>query len=102
MTKLVILLTLLALLFVVATADARYLAMGDVNCDMRLNVVDALFILQYDAGIRPGSDVCAVGAVYLPACDVNSDGACDVADAEMVLMCDVGLANELCPVDAWQ
>lgn len=102
MTKLVILLTLLALLFVVATADARYLAMGDVNCDMRRDVVDAMFILQYADGIRPGSDVCALGTVYLPACDVNSDGACDAADAEMVLMCDVGLANELCPVDEWQ
>jgi len=71
---------------------------GDVNCDGIVSVVDALFILQYEVGLRDGSDQCPApsGYLYLPACDVNCDGACNVVDALFVLQYEVGLRPELC------
>jgi hypothetical protein len=71
---------------------------GDVNCDGVVNVVDALFILQYEVGLRDGSDQCPApsGHLYLPACDVNCDAACNVIDALFVLQYEVGLRPELC------
>ena len=55
---------------------------GDVNCDGLRNVVDGLFVLQYDVGLRGGGNTCppAAGALFAPACDVNSDASCNVLD----------------------
>ena len=66
--------------------EAIMLATGDL-------AVDALFILQYEVGLRAGSDQCPApsGYLYLPACDVNCDGACNVVDALFVLQHEVGL-----------
>jgi hypothetical protein len=75
------------------------IAKGDVNCDGLVNVVDALFVFQYDVGLRGPSSTCppAVGTLYLPACDVNGDGVCNVVDGLFIEQCDVGIHNVLCP-----
>ena len=75
---------------------------GDVNCDEISNVVDALFILQYEVGLRAGTDQCPLPPepppwLYLPACDVSDDGLCNVVDALFILQCEVGIPNPFCP-----
>ena len=72
---------------------------GDVSCDDLLNSVDALFVLQYDVGLRSGSSLCPppAGTLSQPLCDVNGDGACNSIDALFILQCDVGISNVLCP-----
>ena len=83
---------------------------GDVSCDGPVNVVDALFILQYEVGLRVGTDQYplpiepppppATGWIYLPACDVNDDAFCNVVDALFILQCEVGIPNTFCPLAA--
>ena len=75
--------------------------LGDVNCDDERNVIDALFVLQHDVGLRAASEECPPpsGALFLPACDVNDDSSCNVIDALFILQCDVGITNVLCPPD---
>jgi len=77
---------------------------GDVSGDGSVNVVDALFILQYDVGLKDGTDVFPPpkGYIFLPACDVNQDGKCNVVDAMFLLQCDVGIHNAFCPATAAQ
>jgi len=73
---------------------------GEVTCDGAINVVDSLFILQFDVGLRMGSDDCPPpsDALYLPACDVTTaDVDCNVVDALFILQCDVGVLNAFCP-----
>lgn len=72
---------------------------GDVNCGYDLDVIDALFVLQYDVELRVGALTCPPGdgALFEPACDVNDNGTCDVIDALFILQCDVGISNVLCP-----
>ena len=74
-------------------------AAGDVNCDGVVNVVDAMIVLQYDAGLRSPSSACTVNAdeIYLPSCDVMVNGICDSVDALLILQCDAGISNILCP-----
>ncbi len=73
---------------------------GDVNCDGGWNVIDALFILQYDVGLRDASSDCPPppGTLFLPLCDVNNDTLCNVIDALFLLQCDVGIPNVKCPL----
>lgn len=73
--------------------------LGDVSCDLNSDVVDALFVLQYDVGLRDATSACplATDQMYEPACDVSGDGACGVVDALFMLQCDVGLTNPYCP-----
>jgi len=75
---------------------------GDVNCDLDVNSVDALFILQFSVGDRAPSDQCPPppDTIYLDNCDVNSDSACDSVDALFIMQCEVGIPNALCPVAA--
>ncbi len=75
---------------------------GDVNCDGLQNVVDGLFILQYDVGLRDASEECPPPSdtLFLPLCDVNGDTFCNVIDALFVLQCDVGIPNVKCPLVA--
>ena len=73
--------------------------LGDVSCDNQVTVVDALFILQYDVGIRGVDNSCplADNTLLLANCDVNADNTCNSVDALFVLQCDVGISNVLCP-----
>lgn len=71
---------------------------GDVNCDGRLDAVDALFILQHTRGSRPLSDLDPLpqGTLYGPACDVDNDGSCGLGDHQLLLECSTQIANAFC------
>ncbi len=63
-------------------------AVGDVDCDGRMNSIDAVLVLQRDADLiasLPCQD----------AADVNADGAIDSLDATLILQYDVGLIDSL-------
>jgi type VI secretion system secreted protein Hcp len=69
---------------------------GDVNCDGVVNVVDALFILQYEVGLRVDGGGCPLPPPpheLLDAAggDVNKDGLTNVVDALFILQCEVGV-----------
>jgi hypothetical protein len=75
---------------------------GDVNCDGLVNVVDALFILQGEVGLRVDSGGCPLpppppATLYVAAGDVNKDRATNVVDALFILQCEVGIPNSFCP-----
>ena len=76
--------------------------LGDVNCDAATNVIDGLFVLQYDVGLRAAGNQCPppTGSLYTPACDVNHDSNCNVIDGLFILQCDVGIHNAFCPASA--
>ena len=81
------------------------LLLGDVNCDDVVNVIDALFILQYEVGLRAANSGCPLppsppDTLNVDACDVNDDTLCNVVDALFVLQCEVGIPNALCPAAA--
>ncbi len=81
--------------------------LGDVACSDLVNVVDALFILQYEVGLRVDSGGCpfppepppppASGWINVASCDVSGDGICNVVDALFILQCEVGIPNAFCP-----
>ncbi|HEY53172.1 MAG TPA: hypothetical protein G4N94_06910, partial [Caldilineae bacterium] len=70
-----------------------------VNIALAVDSIDGLFILQYDVGLRAGSDQCPppTDTLYLANCDVSGDGVCDSVDALFILQCDVGISNTFCP-----
>jgi hypothetical protein len=65
------------------------LATGDVNCDRRVNSIDAALILQYDAGLTD-SFAC-------PAADISGDGAVNASDAALILKLEAGLIDRAIP-----
>ncbi len=69
---------------------------GDADCSGTVDSVDGMFVLQYVAGLRAGSDVCTEGAVYLAAADVDCDGDVDSVDGMFILQYVAGLRGELC------
>ncbi len=74
---------------------------GDVTCDGLVNVVDALFVLQYEVGLRIDSGGCPLpppDTLNVAVCDVNDDAFCNVVDALFILQCEVGIPNTFCPV----
>jgi hypothetical protein len=58
--------------------------LGDMNCDGRVNSVDAALVLQATAGLIDFFPVCASG-------DVNHDGVVNSIDAALILQFDAGL-----------
>lgn len=74
-------------------------AIGDVSCDNLINVLDGLYILQYDVGTRSVANSCPLpsGTLLLDNCDVNNDNTCNSVDALFVLQCDVDISNTFCP-----
>ena len=63
---------------------------GDVGCDGTVNSLDALAILQFDAGLI-ASLTCGQNA------DVNGDGSVNSLDAILILQFDAGLISSLPP-----
>jgi len=63
--------------------------MGDVNCDGKVNNLDATVILKYDAGIID------LTLDEKDIADVNGDGKVNNLDATVVLKYDAGIINEL-------
>jgi len=86
-----------------ATFDSQI--SGDVDCDGDVNAVDGLFILQFEVGLRDGTESCNdveqanTPMLYLPNCDVRGDSRCTSVDALLILQCDVGMENQFCSVD---
>ena len=61
---------------------------GDVNCDRTVNTIDAVLILQFDAGL----------IASLPCqdfADVNADGHINAIDAALILRFEAGLIGSL-------
>jgi len=80
--------------------SALRLIMGDVSCDSRLSVRDALFIAQYVVGNRTGATSCPIDdatEILITTADVNNTGTISVSDALMVAQCTALLPNDLCP-----
>ena len=61
-------------------------ACGDVTGDDVVDVGDALFVAQFDIGMRSCNQL-----PHPEACDVNGDGACDVGDVLRIAQCDTGV-----------
>lgn len=81
----------------VATATATR---GDVNCDGVANATDALFLLQYEVGMRIAYTQCPLARpdkhVNLRLADVNDDNAHNASDALLILQCTVGIETVFC------
>ncbi|MEZ4731933.1 MAG: S-layer homology domain-containing protein [Caldilineaceae bacterium] len=73
--------------------------MGDVNCDQRLGIADAVFIAQTTVQLRETERECTANQsiVYDLVCDGSGDERCGIADAVFVAQCLVGAKNPLCP-----
>ena len=63
---------------------------GDTSCDGVVNSIDALLLLQFDAGLL-GSLPCGQNA------DANEDGVVNAIDATLILQFDAGLIDTLPP-----
>jgi alpha-tubulin suppressor-like RCC1 family protein len=75
---------------------------GDVNCDVAINAIDAAFVLQLAASLIPiditGED--GTLQLFLPCVqnvDVNGDRAVNAIDATLVLQYGAGLIHSLPP-----
>lgn len=73
------------------SAKIDALLLGDANCDTRVDAVDAMFILQFQAGLLP-SVPCALAA------DVNLDQRVNPLDATLILQYGAGLIFRLPPL----
>ena len=73
---------------------------GDATCTDGVDVVDALVIAQFTAGVRSDSGGCPLAdpttELFADVGDVNEDGATDIIDALIVAQCSVGIANPNC------
>ncbi|MCP4169043.1 MAG: M28 family peptidase [Chloroflexi bacterium] len=87
----------------VAPIDGAVIApeseLGDVNCDYAVDIIDALFIMQLDAGMRNTAQNCPTPENTLNEanCDVSQDNQCDTVDALYIMQCYSGIANAFCP-----
>lgn len=76
---------------------------GDANCDLQLDVADALITAQFSVGTRTDSGPCFFDqggpdfSIDVAAADINDDGEGTIADALIISRCSVGLALEWCP-----
>lgn len=69
---------------------------GDVNCDTFVDVIDALFIAQFDAFVRVDEGSCPGVGFDAVAGDFNRDGYTDVIDALFISQCDALVDNGWC------
>ena len=76
--------------------------LGDVNCSGEINVVDALVVAQFDAGIRTDGETCPLEdpTTQLVAAngDLNVDESTDIIDALLIAQCDAGIDNGYCGI----
>jgi len=87
--------------YTLAASESPIFALGDVNCDGRSTIADALFVSQFAVGNRTASAQCPLAdpttQIYAPNADVNSNNRVTVADALMISQCSAGIPNALCP-----
>lgn len=73
-----------------------------MNCDATSNVIDALFIVQLEVGLRNPTPTCPfeepATQILAGAGDVNRDSATNVIDALLIAQCEVGIPNTSCPL----
>lgn len=73
---------------------------GDASCADGVDVVDALVIAQFTAGVRTDAGSCPLTdpatQIYAEAGDVNDDGLTDIVDALIVAQCTAAVTNPNC------
>lgn len=73
---------------------------GDVNCDGRISIADALYISQYSVGNRTASS-CPLAdpstEANAQAADVSGNGSVSVLDAIFIAQCSSLVPNGFCP-----
>jgi len=80
--------------------DPLRLLMGDVTCDRRVSIRDALFIAQFTVGNRDAVASCPLDPateILAAAADVNRSGSVRVSDALTIAQCSSGIPNVFCP-----
>ncbi len=74
---------------------------GDVNCDGRVDIVDALLIAQYVVGVRGERDACPLvdqaTELVVPMGDVDRNLMLDIVDAMLIARCVAGVSEVVCP-----
>lgn len=75
--------------------------LGNVNCDDRVDAVDAMTILQLTVGERTPVSSCPLSdsdtELNSTVADVDGINGIDAVDALMIVQCEVGIANVFCP-----
>lgn len=73
------------------------LPLGDVSCDGRLSITDAMMIAQFETGLRSDLGSCAISnpTTQLNAGrgDMNNDGSPNIVDALIIARCMVGIIS---------
>lgn len=76
------------------------IALGDVNCDGQVNVVDALYIMQHEVRLRADTNACPAidtdMTLLRQVGDVNANENVDVIDALIIMQCEAQIANSFC------
>ena len=76
----------LAAAAILAAAAPAHAACGDANNNGNLDAGDASLLLQYIAGLNPGTSYCGgIGAAAAGCLDLNNDTTADVADLVILL-----------------
>ncbi|MBI4037918.1 hypothetical protein HY382_02645 [Candidatus Curtissbacteria bacterium] len=71
--------------------------LGDVNCDLAINSVDALMILRKVASLLVANTKCEGGGINEVAADTDRNGQINSVDALQVLRYTAGLPNTILP-----
>lgn len=87
----------------IKSVELRTILLGDVTCDQKVDVVDALAIMQFEVGMRTAVPRCPLPdratTLQVHNGDVSRDGEVNVIDALFILRCAVGLPTAFCPDD---
>lgn len=79
---------------------------GDVNCDASVDIVDALLIAQFVAGVRTDAGTCPLAdpttELVVALGDTDYSDQVDIVDALVVAQCTVGIPNFACPVEVFE
>lgn len=89
-----------------AHAQGDEATFGDVNCDARRDIVDALVIAQYVVGNRSESAGCPLAdpaaQIDVSLADINSDGEINIVDALELARCAARIDGSWCgPEPVW-
>lgn len=83
------------------SAETPTQTLGDVNCDNRVSIADAVLIAQYLADLRSGNQGCPLPtgdalSMNLDGADVNADSRVSIADAVLIAQCLADIENVFC------
>ncbi|MEK6968431.1 MAG: CAP domain-containing protein [Nanoarchaeota archaeon] len=77
----------------VSSFTGHSMGKGDVNCNDKIDSVDALYILKDVAQLIQRSSTCQIGKAYQPAMDTEPNGVINAVDALNILKAVSGLAS---------